>query len=115
MSDSLSDLDPFTVHDPGCHCWPHVSESVVIAGAVDEYRASKATIAALRERRCDFECLICNPTASFPSNCDHMALIAYLHVTLDRLIDAVETWGRDATLEASEHLMDALATAKEAL
>jgi len=52
MSDRLSDLDPFTVHDPGCHCWPHVSESAlseaVIAGAVDEYRASKAAIATLR-------------------------------------------------------------------
>ena len=52
MTDRLSDLDPFTVHDPGCHCWPHVSESAlseaVIAGAVDEYRASKATIATLR-------------------------------------------------------------------
>jgi len=47
-----------------------------------------AALATIRERRCDFKCLICNPTASFPSNCDHMALIAYLHVTLGRLIDA---------------------------
>ena len=101
MSDSLSDLDPFTVHDPGCHCWPHVSESVVIAGAVDEYRASKATIAALRERRCDFECLICKPTASFPSNCDHMALIATLRDQRDahhQWVDACTYcgWEREA-------------------
>jgi len=52
MSERLRDLDPFTVHDPGCHCWPHVSESALseaaIAGAVAEYRESKRTITTLR-------------------------------------------------------------------
>jgi len=45
----------------------------------------RQTVADLRERRCDFECLICKPTASFPSNCDHIALIAWLR---QKAIDA---------------------------
>ena len=52
MTERLSDLDPFTVHDPGCHCWPHVSESALseaaIAGAVAEYRESMHTLTRLR-------------------------------------------------------------------
>lgn len=48
----MTDLDPFAVHDLGCRCWPHVSESALseatIAGAVAEYRESKREIATLR-------------------------------------------------------------------
>jgi hypothetical protein len=67
----------------------------------------RQTVADLRERRCDFECLICKPTASFPSNCDHMALIATLRDQRDahhQWVDACTYcgWAKEATPDGSE-------------
>ena len=116
MTDRLSDLDPFTVHDPGCHCWPHVSESAlseaVIAGAVDEYRASKATIATLRAALpldwCGHNEQIWDLTKALD---DAEATIATLRAALVGLVEAAED-----ILRGDEHdaLRAALAKAKEA-
>jgi len=44
----MNGLPPFTVHDPGCNCWPHVNASdldeAAIAGAVAEYREGKRAV-----------------------------------------------------------------------
>jgi hypothetical protein len=128
VTDRLSDLDPFTVHDPGCHCWPHVSESAlseaVIAGAVDEYRASKATIATLRAERDEAQmeygdaCMTMDDQRADIARLNEtlnseIAECVRLRAALDELVKAAEDYAYRINPDTGHALFAALAAAKE--